>query len=152
MLKLLMVGAGGIGGYYAARFLEAGHQVVLTARGAHLHALKRSGLTVHYEGRELVHMAAAHDHQELVTRYKSDEFDLIIITLKATATVSVVSELGDWLKQGRAPVLSLQNGVDNEQLLAKAVGAERVIGGLAVRIGGHIVRPGVIEARASRKS
>ena len=141
-----MVGAGGIGGYYAARLLEAGHQVVLTARGAHLHALKRSGLTVHYEGRELVHMAAAHDHQELVTRYKSDEFDLIIITLKATATVSVVSELGDWLKQGRAPVLSLQNGVDNEPLLVEAVGAERVIGGLAVRIGGHIARPGVIEA------
>ena len=36
MLKLLMVGAGGIGGYYAARLLESGHRVILTARGDHL--------------------------------------------------------------------------------------------------------------------
>ncbi len=146
MLRLLMIGAGGIGGYYAARLLDAGHRVVLTARGEHLGALKDNGLTVHYEGRELAHAPAAHDHQELVTQYKPDEFDLIIIALKATATASVVSELGDWLKQGQTPVLSLQNGVDNEPLLAETVGADRVIGGLAVRIGGHITRPGVIEA------
>lgn len=146
MLRLLMIGAGGIGGYYAARLLGAGHRVVLTARGEHLGALKDNGLTVHYEGRELAHTPAAHNHQELVAQYKPDEFDLIIIALKATATASVVSELGDWLKQGQTPVLSLQNGVDNEPLLAEAVGAGRVIGGLAVRIGGHIARPGVIEA------
>lgn len=146
MLRLLMIGAGGIGGYYAARLLEAGHQVVLTARGAHLHALKENGLTVHYEGREGVHRPDVFDHQQLVTRYQPDDFDVIVITLKATATASVVSELGAWLKQGRTPVLSLQNGVDNEPLLAEAIGADRVIGGLAVRIGGHIARPGVIQA------
>lgn len=146
MLRLLMIGAGGIGGYYAARLLDAGHQVVLTARGAHLHALKDSGLTVHYEGRELIHRPDAYDHHQLVTRCKPDDFDVIVIALKATATASVVEELGAWLKQGRAPVLSLQNGVDNEPLLAEAIGADRVIGGLAVRIGGHIARPGVIEA------
>lgn len=50
MLKLLMVGAGGIGSYYAARLLESGHRVVLTARGAHLDALVSNGLKVHYGG------------------------------------------------------------------------------------------------------
>ncbi len=146
MLRLLMIGAGGIGGYYSARLLDAGHQVVLTARGAHLHALAENGLTVHYEGRERHHRPDVCDHQQLVTRYKPDDFDVIVIALKATATASVVDELGAWLKQGRVPVLSLQNGVDNEPLLAEAIGADRIIGGLAVRIGGHIARPGVIEA------
>ncbi|MGP9831787.1 2-dehydropantoate 2-reductase N-terminal domain-containing protein [Marinobacter sp. NSM] len=52
-LKILMIGAGGIGGYYAARLAEAGHPVVLTARGSHLEALKADGLTVDYEGQVL---------------------------------------------------------------------------------------------------
>ncbi|MEX2473830.1 ketopantoate reductase family protein [Marinobacter sp.] len=146
MLRLLMVGAGGIGGYYAAKLLDAGHQVVLTARGAHLQAIKENGLKVHYHDRELVHQPEVLDHQQLVASHKPDDFDVIVIALKATATASVLNELGVWLRRGRSPVLSLQNGVDNEPLLAEAVGADRVIGGLAVRIGGHIVSPGVIEA------
>ena len=146
MLKLLMVGAGGIGSYYAARLLESGHRVVLTARGAHLDALVSNGLKVPYGGRELIHRPEAFSHQQLVARFHPDDFDVIVIALKSTATESVVDELGAWLRQGRVPVLSLQNGVDNEPLLAEAIGAERIIGGLAVRIGGHIVRPGVVEA------
>ncbi|NMT63044.1 ketopantoate reductase family protein [Marinobacter orientalis] len=146
MLKLLMIGAGGIGGYYAARLLDAGHEVVLTARGSHLSALRENGLMVHYEGRDLFHRPEAFDHQQIISRFHPDDFDVIAIALKATATASVVAELGDWLRRGQTPVLSLQNGVDNEPLLEEAIGADRVIGGLAVRIGGHIVRPGVIEA------
>ncbi|MEQ3622880.1 MAG: 2-dehydropantoate 2-reductase [Marinobacter sp.] len=146
MLKLLMVGAGGIGSYYASRLLESGHRVVLTARGAHLDALVSNGLKVHYGGRELIHRPEAFSHQQLVARFHPDDFDVIVIALKSTATESVVDELGAWLRQGQVPVLSLQNGVDNEPLLAEAIGAERIIGGLAVRIGGHIVRPGVVEA------
>ncbi|MCL1485399.1 MAG: 2-dehydropantoate 2-reductase [Marinobacter sp.] len=146
MLRLLVAGAGGIGCYYAARLLDAGHHVILTARGAHLEVLREAGLTVHYEGRDLVHRPEACDHQQLIAGFHPDDFDVIVLGLKATATASVVSELGEWLRQGRAPVLSLQNGVDNEPLLAEAIGADRVIWGLAVRIGGHIVRPGVIEA------
>lgn len=115
MLKLLMIGAGGIGGYYAARLLDAGHQVVLTARGEHLDALENNGLTVHHEGRELAHMPDVFDHRQLLRRYKADDFDVIVMTLKATATALVLSELGAWLKHGRTPVLSLQNGVDLEK-------------------------------------
>lgn len=43
MLSILMIGAGGIGGYYGARLSEAGHRVVLTARGSHLAALRKRG-------------------------------------------------------------------------------------------------------------
>jgi len=72
-LKILMIGAGGIGGYYAARLAGAGHQVVLTARGSHLQALKADGLTVDYEGRVLWHALPACDHQTLLRDYHPND-------------------------------------------------------------------------------
>jgi len=146
MLRLLIVGAGGIGGYYAARLLHAGHEVVLTARGAHLAALQEQGLTVQYGDEVWSFPVQAMDHSGVVARYAPDDFDAIVVTLKSTATETMLAELGPWLYHGKVPVLSLQNGVDNEPALASLLGEHRVLGGLAVRIGGHIVQPGVVEA------
>ena len=146
MLRLLIVGAGGIGGYYAARLLHAGHEVVLTARGAHLAALEEQGLTVQYGDEVWSFPVQSMDHSEVVARFRPDDFDVVLVTLKSTATEAMLAELGPWLYHGKVPVLSLQNGVDNEPALASLLGEHRVLGGLAVRIGGHIVRPGVVEA------
>lgn len=145
-LNILMIGAGGIGGYYAARLAEHGHRVVLTARGRHLEALQASGLQVDYEGRLINCPAPALDHATLIQSYHPDDFDLVVMTLKSTATEPVMEELGDWLSRGSVPVLSLQNGVDNEPLIADRLGENRVLGGLAVRIGGHITEPGKVFA------
>lgn len=144
--KILMIGAGGIGAYYAARLAKAGHLVVLTARGEHLRALQSAGLRVDYEGEKLDCRLPAVDHAALVQKYQPDDFDLVAVALKSTATGPVMKELGDWLRAGSVPVLSLQNGVDNEPLIADVVEENRVLGGLAVRIGGHIVEPGKVFA------
>lgn len=146
MLKLLMVGAGGIGGYYAARLSRAGHDVVLTARCEHLHAIENRGLTVRYGGDEWNCRLPVFDHAHLLKQYRADDFDLVLLALKSTATEPVLHELGPWLGKGSVALLSLQNGVDNEPMIAAAIGANRTLGGLAVRIGGHIVEPGMIEA------
>lgn len=146
MLKILIVGAGGIGGYYAARLLHAGHEVVLTARGAHLAALQERGLTVHYGKSVWLFPVQALNHSGLVANFSPDAFDVVLVTLKSTATEAMLEELGPWLHRGTVAVLSLQNGVDNEPALESLLGAQRVLGGLAVRIGGHIVAPGVVEA------
>jgi len=145
-LKVLMIGAGGIGAYYAARLAKAGHSVVLTARGAHLTALQSAGLRVDYEGEKLDCRLPAVDHAALVQDYQADDFDLVAVALKSTATGPVMAELGDWLRAGSVPVLSLQNGVDNEPMIGDVVGEDRVLGGLAVRIGGHIIGPGKVFA------
>ncbi|EON93168.1 ketopantoate reductase ApbA/PanE [Marinobacter lipolyticus SM19] len=145
-LTLLIIGAGGIGGYYAARLLSAGHEVVLTARGEHLKAIQGRGLRVDYEGGQFHHPVKAYNHEDLVRAFYPDHFDLVLIALKSTATESVMDELAGWLETGAVPVLSLQNGVDNELLIADVIGTQRVLGGLAVRIGGHIVAPGVVTA------
>ncbi len=146
-MRFLMIGAGGIGAYYAARLLEAGHDVTLTARGTHLAALQQNGLKVVHPEFSFQGAVDALDHQHLQQQYQADQFDLIIITLKAGATQSILTELKDWLATADCPVLSLQNGVDNEPQIAADLGNDRTVGGLAVRIGGHIIEPGVIEAK-----
>lgn len=144
--KFLFIGAGGIGGYYAARLFDAGHDVVVTARGAHLEAIRANGLRVCHDGRTRICDLPAHDHGSLTQAYRSDDFDLIVVTVKSTATEPVLQELGDWLSSGSVPVLSLQNGVDNESRIADRLGEHRVIGGLAVKIGGNIRQPGEVYA------
>jgi 2-dehydropantoate 2-reductase len=143
-LKVLMIGAGGIGGYYAVRLANGGHRVVVTARGAHLAAIQQRGLTVDYEGECFTQQPPAYDHPTLIQAHRADDFDVIVIALKSTATAALMAELADWFTAGSAPVLSLQNGVDNEAMLAEVLGPERVLGGLAVRIGGHIIAPGQV--------
>lgn len=48
-LRLLFVGAGGVGAYYAARLIESGNSVVLVARGSHLKAMQSHGLQVNHD-------------------------------------------------------------------------------------------------------
>ncbi|MBY4676690.1 ketopantoate reductase family protein [Marinobacterium arenosum] len=146
-MNLLIVGAGGIGAYYAARLIQAQHRVVLAARGRHLQAMQTQGLRVEHETFSFDARVTAVDLSALMQQFLPDEFDAILLTLKATATQSVLDTLRPWLTAGKVPVISLQNGVDNEPLLSEWLGEERVIGGLAVRISGHILQPGRIEAQ-----
>ena len=103
-------------------------------------------MTVDYEGEVLHQALPAFSHTELIQKHEPDDFDLIVIALKSTATAPVMAELASWLESAAVPVLSLQNGVDNEPVIAEVVGEDRVLGGLAVRIGGHITEPGQVFA------
>jgi len=142
-MNVLVIGCGAIGSFYAERLANADATVSVTARGAHLEALKRNGLTVIHDGETRHQAVTAYAHSELQTACQADDFDVIVIALKATQTRTLLNELGGWLTRGKSPVLSLQNGVDNESLLAAVVGQERVWGGLSVRSGGEISQPGV---------
>lgn len=146
-MRVAIWGAGGIGCYYGARLLKAGHQVVFVARGAHLEAMQSSGLIVEHEALSFSGAVDAVSQSEWVEHYRCDDFDLIMVALKANVTGDCLAEIDSWLQQGSCPLLSLQNGVENESLIADRVGDARTLGGLAVRIGGHIIEPGRVEAR-----
>ncbi|MFT6897680.1 MAG: 2-dehydropantoate 2-reductase [Paraglaciecola sp.] len=146
-MRILIWGAGGIGCYYGSRLQLAGHEITYVARKEHLAAMQNKGLVVKHEHFQFADTVNAIDQQTLQTSHHCDDFDLIILTLKNTETQSVLQHMRDWLLQGHCPLLSLQNGVDNEPQIAALIGPSRTIGGLAVRIGGHIVEPGVIEAK-----
>lgn len=146
-MRFLMIGAGGIGAYYAARLLLAGHELVLVARGAHLQAMQAQGLRVTHPDLQFDAPVIAVSQEDLCLNYQASDFDLIIFTTKAAATAPLCAALHDWWQAAETPVLSLQNGVDNELEIERSVGQARTLGGLAVRIGGHIVAPGCIEAK-----
>lgn len=145
-MRFLMLGAGGIGAYYAAKLQQTAHQIVLVARGEHLTAMQKNGLQVTHPDFHFQQPVTAISQTILLADYQADDFDLIILTTKAGATAQLCSDLHAWWTDATSPVLSLQNGVDNEVLLAQSIGQARTVGGLAVRIGGHIVKPGVVEA------
>jgi len=146
-MKIAIVGAGGIGCYYGARLQVAGHSVVFVARGAHLQAMQQRGLTVSHPDFQFKQAVQACDVDALVQQHSCRDFDLIILALKAAATAPVMAQLHEWLQDSETPLMSIQNGVNNEAEIARHLAAGRALGGLAVRIGGHIEQPGVVDAR-----
>ncbi len=148
-MKFAMLGAGGIGCYYAARLIDAGHECVLVARGEHLHSLQQNGLNLEHPEYQFHAPVAATDVAGLCREYDCNNFDLLILGAKGGATASILDEMESWLAQGNAPVLSIQNGVTNEELIEQRIGKERTIGGLGIYISGHIVSPGHIKAQGA---
>jgi 2-dehydropantoate 2-reductase len=109
------------------------------ARGSHLQALQAQGLRV----------ASVHGSFELAQVTAADNpaqvgpVDYVLVTVKSNQTAQVAARLRPLLHQDTA-VISLQNGVDNEEKLAAVVGEDRVVGGVAY-IFSTISQPGVIE-------
>lgn len=145
-LNVLIIGAGGIGAYYGALLQHAGHKVTFIARGTHLHAMRAKGLQVDHPQFSFNEPVTALSTSELQSQHVADEFTYVILATKAGSTDGIMLEYAEWLSDTTLPVMSLQNGVDNEKKIAAVVGEARTIGGLAVRIGGHVVEPGRIEA------
>ncbi|MCA0757918.1 2-dehydropantoate 2-reductase [Paenibacillus sp. N4] len=120
-----VVGAGAIGGYCGAVLSRAGHDVIFAARGKHLEAMKERGLLVHNDAgtfRVDGHFTA--DLKEM------SRAELILFTVSSTDTLVAGRELLPWLKKD-AGILTLQNGVDNEEILAGLFGKNRVLSGVA---------------------
>jgi 2-dehydropantoate 2-reductase len=146
-MRFLILGAGGIGGYYGARLLAAGHRVQFVARGPHLEAIRRRGLALSHPDFQFSGPVDGCSAEELRRDHRADDFDLAILTVKSGATRPLLGTLEAWLQPSRqVPFLSLQNGVDNEPAIEAVLGRPRTLGGLAVRIGGHVVAPGRVEA------
>jgi len=137
-MKFAIFGAGGIGGCLGARLADAGHEVHLVARGEHLSTLKTEGLRVEsISGDTTVDLPATDDPEDI------GPCDYVLFCVKAYDTQDAATDLTPLLGEHTA-VVSLQNGVDNEQWLAEAVDEDHVVGGVAY-IFSTIKEPGVIE-------
>ena len=149
-MKITVVGAGGIGCYYAAKLIQAGHAVKLIARGDHLKAMQEQGLTVKHASLHFNQMVDATSLDQWFGEAKPDDVDLIIVCLKAMQTRVFADQLSRWYQQYEGCnlplMLSLQNGVENEMQFAKVLPKGTVLGGIARRIGAHIIQPGTVES------
>ncbi|MBV0924984.1 2-dehydropantoate 2-reductase [Halomicroarcula limicola] len=137
-MRFAIFGAGGVGGYLGARLADAGHEVHLIARGAHLDALRTDGLTVEsVAGDTAVELPATDDPADV------GSVDYVLLCVKAHDTREAAADLAPLLGADTA-VVSFQNGVDNERWLADAIGEAHVVGGVAY-IFSTIAEPGVVE-------
>jgi len=152
-MNILILGAGGVGSYFGAHLLQAGHDVAFVARGAHLEALQIQGLHVNHPNFEFAGKIKAFDLQNLAET-DAASFDLIILSTKSIATREIAIHLALWLRDQMKPpyILSLQNGVENEAILCDYFAEEYIIGGLTRKIGAHVVAPAHIEAIGSAET
>ncbi len=138
-MRILVIGAGGVGGYFGGRLQEVGHDVVFAARGAHAQAMAEHGLKV-FSTRGDFHLPEV----SLLDRLEEPgSFDLALVCVKLGDTQSA-AELIRPVSGPETAVLSVQNGIDGEKILGEALGRDDILGGAAY-ISAHIKEPGVIE-------
>jgi 2-dehydropantoate 2-reductase len=142
-VHIVVMGSGGVGGYFGAKLLRGGAAVTMVARGPQLEAMRRTGLTIRsaVEGDGVVRPAVV-ERLEGVARA-----DAVIFCVKSFDTEDAAGRL--WSVLGPdTPVLSLQNGVDNEDKIDGALGVGRALGGVA-QVFATIESPGVIRHQAA---
>src|SRR6185503_10055265 len=125
-MRTIVLGTGGVGGYFGGLMARAGQEVGFVARGPHLQALQSNGLRVE--------SVKSGDFQ-LPVRASSNpaglgEADLILFCVKSYDTTSAAESIRSVMKPDTA-VISLQNGVDNEEAIDAVLGPGHVMGGAA---------------------
>lgn len=125
-MRIVMFGAGGVGGYFGARLAAAGADVAFVARGAHLEALLREGLRVTSPKGDV--------HLPRVTASAAPAdlgpADVVFLTVKMYDVDTAASALKPLLHPSTM-VVTLQNGVEAADMVTRRVGAEHVAGGVA---------------------
>ena len=138
-MKILIMGTGGVGGYYGALLAQQGNEVTFISRGAHLYAIRHEGLKIKsVHGDFTVFPANATEDPA-----KVGPVDLILFCVKTYHT----DEAAEAIKCAVGPqtvVLSLQNGIDAAERIGKVVGMEHVLGG-ATWLSSAVEAPGVIK-------
>lgn len=137
-MRIAVIGAGGVGGYFGARLAAAGNEVTFVARGGHLEAVRRNGLVVHSPLGEL------RTSPDSVVGSVSElgPTDLVLVAVKLWDTETVADQLRS-SEARNAPVLSLQNGVHKDAVLRDRLTEEQVLGGVCF-ISAFIEEPGVV--------
>jgi 2-dehydropantoate 2-reductase len=136
-MRVAVYGAGGVGGYFGGRLAQAGAEVHFIARGPHLRALRERGLRVRSVKGDFEVRAPATDDPGDV-----GPCDFVLFCVKTFDTEAAAARLGPLVGEDTA-VVSLQNGVESEDKLARAVGEDHVMGGAAF-IFAEIAEPGAI--------
>jgi 2-dehydropantoate 2-reductase len=132
------MGAGGVGGYFGARLAQGGSDVVFVARGAHLAALREGGLVVESKLGDLsLPKVQATDDASTI-----GSVDVVLIGVKLWDT-EVAAQAVSAIVGPTTVVLSLQNGVEKDDVLRRILGEEPILGGVCY-IASTIVRPGII--------
>jgi len=123
-MKIIVVGAGGVGGYFGARLVEAGLDVTFIARGKHLDSILKNGLLLKsIDGDYTVFPVKATDNINEI-----ENPDLIILAVKSWQVPEVAKQIQPVLTKNTM-ILPLQNGVDNVEKLATIIDEKHILAG-----------------------
>ena len=136
--RVLIMGSGALGAYFGGRMVQAGIDVVFVARGANLEALRRDGLRIESNG-TVEHVAPVH---AVETPAAAGTCSVVLVCVKSYHTDEVAAALRPVIGPDTI-VLSLQNGVENEERLALALGLPPLLAAMT-HIGAELIAPGVV--------
>jgi 2-dehydropantoate 2-reductase len=138
-VKILIMGTGGVGGYYGGLLAQQGRDVTFVARGEHLRAIQNEGLKVKsVHGDFIVSPAQATDNPAT-----AGVVDLVLFCVKTYNT----EEAAQAMRPAVGPqttVMSLQNGIDAAERIGKVIGEEHVVGGVTW-LSAAVEAPGLIK-------
>jgi 2-dehydropantoate 2-reductase len=141
-VRIAVVGAGGVGGYFGGRLAAAGVDVAFIARGAHLAAMRANGLRIlSPKGDAHIPRVTATDNPRQI-----GPVDVVLFAVKLYDTEAALPQLSELVGPGSV-VLPFQNGVDAVDLVTRAVGREHTAGGTCY-VSAMIAEPGVIRHTA----
>jgi len=137
-MRIAVMGAGGVGGFFGAKLAQGGHDVAFVARGTHLAAMRERGLTVKSA------LGDIHLPKPAVTNdpAKLGPVDVVLFAVKLWDTESAAEAVRPLVAKGGV-IIPFQNGVESIQRIGAVAGAEHVMGGVAY-IAATIGEPGVI--------
>jgi 2-dehydropantoate 2-reductase len=147
-MKIAVLGAGSLGSAMGGVLAMAGHEVVLVNRNANFcAAVNKNGLVMHDGGKQgTVKTALVQAIQDVasqpIDRIHTHPFDLLIVLVKSKDTEAVVRSALPWIGEDTV-VMSLQNGLGHEDIIAGIVGKERALAGKTY-VGGLMTSPGVV--------
>jgi 2-dehydropantoate 2-reductase len=137
-MRIAIMGAGAVGGYFGGLLALSGLDVTFIARGAHLQAMQKSGLTL-----ETPKGTLQVDHARFVADpCEVGDCDVVLFAVKAYDIEAAAAPLKPLVDRG-ATIISVLNGVDHQDRIGAVVGADYVLGGLAL-VSGVMTAPGVI--------
>ncbi|MGD9681348.1 MAG: ketopantoate reductase family protein [Candidatus Obscuribacterales bacterium] len=147
LVKIAIMGTGGVGGVFGALLAEAGEDVTFIARGSHLAVMKEKGLLIE----RTVEAPAIHVKSPKATDDPSrvGEVDVVLFCVKLWDTESAAELIKPMIGKETA-VISLQNGISKDEILASILGKDHMVGGVSY-VASAITAPGVIEQRGSRQ-
>ncbi|WP_299435108.1 2-dehydropantoate 2-reductase [uncultured Aquimarina sp.] len=137
-MHIVIIGIGGVGGYFGGKIARSGQKVTMIARGKHLAAILQNGLQVKsIDGDFVTRPFLATDDI-----HKVDKADLVLICTKSWQVQDAAELIRPILKDDTI-VIPLQNGADNAENVMSVIDKKRVLGGLC-KIYSKIEVPGII--------
>ena len=164
IMRILILGAGAVGGFLASVFHGNGHEVSVLARGAHLAAIRKHGLRVRrHDGRMVCCPVIATDDPGAFGPQ-----DLVITAVKAPALAGLLTQVAGLIRGG-TPVITAMNGVfwwygvgfningidpdtrrlDPEGIIASLVPPDQAVG-MVIHSTNQVIEPGLVQNRSPR--